>query len=149
VQDIVPACARLPLALAIVAARAATHPTFPLAALAGELREARGGLDAFAGDDPTSDARTVFSWSYHALTPDAARLFRLLGLHPGPDLAVAAAAHLADVSLERVRLLLAELTRSHLVTEHAPAGTPSTVLFTRISVTPLAEQVIWPLKPTH
>ncbi|AIJ22191.1 AfsR/SARP family transcriptional regulator [Amycolatopsis methanolica] len=111
-------CARLPLALAIVAARAATNPGFTLGELAAELCAARGGLDAFEGDDASSDVRAVFSWSYHAISADAARLFRFLGLHPGPHVTVAAAASLLGVS--RVRPLLAELTRAHLVAERAP-----------------------------
>jgi hypothetical protein len=84
--DIVVRCARLPLALAIVAARAATNPDFPLAALAVQLADAEGRLDALDGGDPVVDVRAVFSWSYRTLSPPAARLFRLLGLHPGPDI---------------------------------------------------------------
>jgi DNA-binding SARP family transcriptional activator/tetratricopeptide (TPR) repeat protein len=120
VAEIVAACARLPLALAVVAARAAAHPAFGLAVLAGELRAARGGLDEFAGADPATDARAVFSWSYRQLSPPAARLFRLLGLHPGPDVATPAAASLAGLTTRQVRPLLAELARSHLVAEHVP-----------------------------
>jgi DNA-binding SARP family transcriptional activator/tetratricopeptide (TPR) repeat protein len=120
VDEIVARCARLPLALAIVAARAADQPDAPVAALAGELRQARGDLGPFAGDDPRTDVRAVFSWSYQALTGAAARLFRLLGLHPGPDLAAAAAASLAGLPVDGTRPLLAELTRAHLLTEHAP-----------------------------
>ena len=92
IDDIIASCARLPLALAIVAARAACHPHFPLPALAGELRDTRARLDALAGEDPTTDVRTVFSWSYDQLSSHAARLFRLLGLHPGPDTTAPAAA---------------------------------------------------------
>jgi len=120
VDEIVAACARLPLALAVVAARAAAHPAFGLAVLAAELRAARGGLDEFAGADPATDPRTVFSWSYRQLSPPAARLFRLLGLHPGPDVAAPAAASMAGVATGAGRPLLAELARSHLVAEHAP-----------------------------
>jgi len=120
VDEVVARCAGLPLALAIVAGRAATHPTFTLATLAGELREARGGLDAFDGADAATDVRAVFSWSYRTLRPETARLFRLLGLHPGADVAAPAAACLADVPAGRARFLLAELTRAHLVTEHSP-----------------------------
>ncbi|HEU4423923.1 MAG TPA: tetratricopeptide repeat protein [Pilimelia sp.] len=120
VEDIIARCARLPLALAIVAARAATHPGFHLDALAGELHDARDGLDAFAGGDAITDMRAVFSWSYHTLSDEAARLFRLLGLHPGPDIATHAAASLAGVPLGRIRPLLTELTRAHLVSERVP-----------------------------
>jgi tetratricopeptide (TPR) repeat protein/transcriptional regulator with XRE-family HTH domain len=120
VAEIITECARLPLALSIVAARAASHPTFGLAALAGELRAARGSLDTFTGADQATDARAVFSWSYRQLSPDAARLFRLLGLHPGPDFAVPAAASLAGVTPAKARSLLAELSDAHLVTEQVP-----------------------------
>jgi tetratricopeptide (TPR) repeat protein len=60
----------------------------------------------------------VFSWSYQALTPDAARLFRLLGLHPGPDISAPAAASLAGLPVPTVRPLLAELAHAHLIIEH-------------------------------
>jgi tetratricopeptide (TPR) repeat protein len=120
VREIVGQCAGLPLALAIVAARAAAQPDLPLAALAGELRRADGRLDALDGGEATSQVRAVFSWSYHALSTGAARLFRLLGLHPGPDAALPAIAALADVPIPRARVLLAELVRGHLLTEHVP-----------------------------
>jgi DNA-binding SARP family transcriptional activator/tetratricopeptide (TPR) repeat protein len=118
--ELVTRCAGLPLALAIVAARAATHPEFPLAALADQLREARDGLDGFDGGDTATDARAVFSWSYHSLGTPAARLFRLLGLHPGPDVTAGAAASLAGHPVAQVRRLLAALARAHLLMEHAP-----------------------------
>ena len=120
VEQIITSCARLPLALAIVAARAATHPQFPLASLAGELRDARGSLNAFGGGDPAADPQAVFSWSYQQLTPQAARLFRLLGLHPGPDTTACAAASLAALPTKLARGSLAELARAHLVTERRP-----------------------------
>ncbi|MFE5922347.1 NB-ARC domain-containing protein [Streptomyces sp. NPDC056468] len=93
--EIVAQCGRLPLALAVVSARAAVNPAFSLASIAAELRASRGSLDAFAGEVPLADVRSVFSWSYDALTPDAARLFRLLGPHRGPDSSIAAVASLA------------------------------------------------------
>jgi tetratricopeptide (TPR) repeat protein len=78
----------------------------------------RGGLDPFDGGDSATDVRTVFSWSYRALGPAAARLFRLLGLHPGPDFCAPAAAGL--LGTPQIRPLLAELTRAHLLVEHQP-----------------------------
>ncbi|MFJ5261814.1 AfsR/SARP family transcriptional regulator [Streptomyces sp. NPDC088387] len=120
-DEIITRCARLPLALAIVAAHAATHPGFPLSAVAGELRGSHGSLDAFAADeDMTSDIRAVFSWSYQALSDPAARLFRLLGLPSGPDLSAPAVAALAGLTVRETRRLLGELTRAHLLTEHFP-----------------------------
>ena len=114
VQQIIARCARLPLALSIVAARAAAHPDFPLTALAEELRDAEGRLQAL--DRVTA----VFSWSYRQLSDPAARLFRLLGLHPGPDITAPAAASLAAVPLAAVRPMLAELANANLITEHTP-----------------------------
>jgi DNA-binding SARP family transcriptional activator len=120
VEAIVAACSGLPLAMSIVAARAATNPTFPLSAPAAQLRESAGGLDALAGEDPAADARSVFSWSYDALSPAAARLFRLLALYPGPEIALTAAANVAGLGLPESRRLLRELTAASLLTEPAP-----------------------------
>ncbi len=119
-DDIIALCARLPLALMLVAARAATHPGFSLAALAAELREAGGLLDAFDHVDQASNVRTVFSWSYRQLSAAGGHLFRLLGLPAGPDIAMAAVTSLAGLPREQVRPALAELTRAHLVTERVP-----------------------------
>ena len=120
VTEIATLCACLPLALAVAAARAAARPAFPLAALAAELRDSTGRLDALDASDPAASLRTVFSWSYQQLSAAAARMFRLLGLHPGPDISAPAAASLAALQVPAARRLLRELTRAHLVTEHAP-----------------------------
>src|SRR4029453_17929220 len=98
-----------PLALAIVAARAATHPGFPLAVLADQLREARDGLDGFDAGDTATDARAGFSWSYRARGARAAHLSRRLGLHPGADVTPGAAASLTGYPPAQVRPMLAEL----------------------------------------
>ncbi|MGC0401015.1 DNA-binding SARP family transcriptional activator/Tfp pilus assembly protein PilF [Streptomyces sp. SAI-126] len=120
-DEIITRCARLPLALAIVAAHAVAHPDFPLSAIAEELRDSHGSLDAFAGgDDITTDVRAVFSWSYKAVSAPATRLFRLLGMHSGPDISAPAAAALAGLPLREARGLLVELTRAHLLTEYFP-----------------------------
>ncbi|MET7981563.1 BTAD domain-containing putative transcriptional regulator [Streptomyces sp. NPDC005281] len=121
VDEIITRCARLPLALSIVAAHAAAHPGFPLSAIVDELRESHGSLDAFTGgDDIATDVRAVFSWSYKALSAPAARLFHLLSLHSGPDISAPAAAALAGLPPREARGLLVELTRAHLLTEHFP-----------------------------
>jgi DNA-binding SARP family transcriptional activator/tetratricopeptide (TPR) repeat protein len=120
VDEIIARCARLPLAIAVAAARAATHPGFQLATIASELRAARGCLDALAGTDPATDLRAVSSWSYQELSAPAKRLFRLIGLHPGPDVTVAAAASLTAAPEHRARSALAELREASLVTEHTP-----------------------------
>ena len=116
VDELIERCAGLPLALAIVAARAATAPDTALSTIAAEQRDAAGLLDALDPADTASDLRRVFSGSYRTLTAPSARLFRLLALHPGPAIGAAAAASLAGVPAEQVRELLQELTRAHLLT---------------------------------
>jgi len=120
VAEIVSLCARLPLALAITAARAAARPQFTLAAIAAELRDTHLRLDALDTGDPAASVRAVFSWSNRQLTPAAAAMFRLLGLHPGPDISTPAAASLAGIPPSQARQQLTELTRAHLITEHLP-----------------------------
>jgi DNA-binding SARP family transcriptional activator/tetratricopeptide (TPR) repeat protein len=120
VQELIGLCARLPLALAIAAARAATQPALPVAGLAAELRDAGGRLDALDVGDAAASVRAVFSWSYQQLDAAAARMFRLLGLHPGPGIGAPAAASLAGLPPRQARAALAALTRAHLLAEQAP-----------------------------
>jgi DNA-binding SARP family transcriptional activator/Tfp pilus assembly protein PilF len=117
VEEIIDACAGLALALSVVTARAAANPKLLLASLAEELRDTSGGLDALDAGDKLTNVRTVFSWSYHALSEPAARLFRLLGLHAGPDIGGPAAASLAGLPPAGTRTMLTELTRAHLLTD--------------------------------
>lgn len=119
VKEIISHCARLPLALAIAAARAATGRV-PLPELAAQLRDPDHRLGLLNAGDPTTDIRAVFAWSYLALTPPAARMFRLLGRHPGPDTTPAALAGFTAAPVPEVRRLLAELVRANLLTEPAP-----------------------------
>ncbi|MEV4449279.1 AfsR/SARP family transcriptional regulator [Streptomyces mirabilis] len=119
-EEIIERCGRLPLALAIVAARAVSRPDFPLAALAAELRAAHGSLDAFAGVGGTADARAAFAASHRSLPPADARLFRLVALHPGPGIAADTAAGLAGLSPRETRTILDRLADAHLVCEDTP-----------------------------
>ncbi|HEV2253345.1 MAG TPA: tetratricopeptide repeat protein [Streptosporangiaceae bacterium] len=120
VSELIELSAGLPLALAIVSARASARPGFALAGLAAELRDEPRRLDALDAGDLASSVRGVFSWSYDQLSRSGARLFRLLGLHPGPDFTVRAAASLAGITPARARRLLEELARASLFTERAP-----------------------------
>jgi tetratricopeptide (TPR) repeat protein/transcriptional regulator with XRE-family HTH domain len=109
-------CARLPLALSIAAARAGTRQGQPLTQLAAELRDSRARLDALGTGDAATDLRSVFSWSCEQLSDTAGRMFRLLGLHPGPDITPEAAASLAALPPRRARQALAELSAANLIT---------------------------------
>lgn len=115
-------CARLPLALRIAAERAASRPYMKLDDLINDLRDESALWEALTvGDDEEAEAvRTVFAWSYRALPADGARLFRLLGLHPGADFGVAAAAALAGVGISRAQHLLDVLAGAHLLEQTAP-----------------------------
>ena len=119
-RELVELSARLPLALATVAARAAASPALSLAGLAAELRLAGRRLDALETGDPATSMRTVYLASYQQLSSPAARMFRLLSVHPGPHLGLTAAASLAAVSAAQCRALLRELAFLHLVSEQPP-----------------------------
>jgi DNA-binding SARP family transcriptional activator len=111
-------CSGLPLALSIAAARAVARPGFPLATLAAEF-DSGGLLDALDADGGDVSVRAVLSWSYRQLSCPAARMYRLLGLHAGPDISGPAAASLAGLSRGQAAAALTELTCAHLLTEHA------------------------------
>ncbi|MGW4114161.1 BTAD domain-containing putative transcriptional regulator [Actinosynnema sp. NPDC004786] len=118
---VVARCAGLPLALRVFAERVARFPGTPMGAFAAELADERSRLDHLSAEDgDDTDVRSVFSWSYRALPRDAARLFRLLPAHPGPDLGVPAAAALADVPERDARRWLERLAAGHLLESRAP-----------------------------
>jgi DNA-binding SARP family transcriptional activator/Flp pilus assembly protein TadD len=109
--------ARLPLALSVSSARAVTRPGITLASLVAELRDARVRLDALEAGDSATDLRAVFSSSLGWLSEAAARMFRLVGVAPGPDLSAPVAASLAGLPLAAARSALAELCRASLLAE--------------------------------
>jgi tetratricopeptide (TPR) repeat protein/transcriptional regulator with XRE-family HTH domain len=117
VKDLARLCAQLPLALSVTVARAAAQPDRPLGALVAELGGTQGRLDALDAGDPAASVRSVFALSYRDLSDPAARMFRLLGLHPGPDITGAAAASLAGVPERQARAALRELAQASLITE--------------------------------
>src|SRR5262249_14894701 len=106
VDRIASLCACLPLALAVAGARGVTRPGFSLAALAAELADSASRLDALDAGDPRSSVRAVLSWSYEQLSDELASMFRLLGVHPGPDISVPAAASLTGRAQPEARRLL-------------------------------------------
>ena len=118
--ELIRLCAGLPLALSIAAARSASQPGLSLAALSADLRDARRRLDALDVGHEATNIRAVMSWSYEQLNVSDGRLFRLLGLHAGPDISAAAAASLAGVPLDEARRRLGVLTRAHLLVEYTP-----------------------------
>lgn len=155
-------CAGLPLALSIVAARANGHPGVALATLAAELTGATGAtgadvdnaaqcpdlsqpLDALDAGEPQADLRAVLSWSSRALCADAAHAFSLLGIAPGPDIALPAAASLLALPAASTRTLLRELQQAHLIQEHRPGRYRMHDLL-RLHATELAEDRLTPVE---
>ncbi|MFC3890577.1 ATP-binding protein [Lentzea rhizosphaerae] len=146
--------AGLPLALGIVAARASTHPRFPLGLLADELCDTTTRLDGLDAGDTDSSLRAVLSWSHAGLSADAAHLFGLLGAVPGPDIALTSAFNLDTRPASATRMLLRELEAAHLVQQHVPgryrmhdlvrlyAGEQSTALDLRPALTRLFEHYV-------
>ena len=123
VAELARLCARLPLALRIASERAAARPLMPLRELIADLRGESSLWDALAAEDETEadTVRSVFAWSYRALPTAAARVFRLLGLHPGSDFGVGAAAALTGTPLDQVKAHLDLLAGAHLLEQTAAA----------------------------
>ncbi|WP_058043116.1 AfsR/SARP family transcriptional regulator [Streptomyces roseifaciens] len=80
---ILAACAGLPLALRVAAARLASRPDWQVRRLADRLADERGVLAELTVGDLA--VRTCVAASYHGLAPDAARAFRAVGLLPSPE----------------------------------------------------------------
>ncbi|MDG6106423.1 tetratricopeptide repeat protein [Dactylosporangium aurantiacum] len=117
---LLPLCAGLPLALGIVAARAATDPHGRLGTLVAELTARRTRLDALDAGDLAMSLRTVMAGSVRHLTAPAAELFGLLSLGPGPDIGGPAAASLAGRPAAGRWPELRELLDAGLVAEDPP-----------------------------
>jgi tetratricopeptide (TPR) repeat protein len=118
--ELLAVCAGLPLAVRIVAARAADHPTFPLDVLAGELREVTARLDGLDAGDQHTSLRAVLSWSVRALSEQAMELFGLVGVAPGPGIGLPAAARLADRPEQQTHAVLRELEHASLIQQELP-----------------------------
>ncbi len=109
-------CSRLPLALHLAGQRAAAHREAPLTDLAVELLDETHRLDLLSiGVDGSTALRPVFQWSYRNLPSGHARMFRLLGLHPGVDISGPAAAALTGLAPPAARRMLDGLADARLV----------------------------------
>lgn len=119
-DEVIEHCDRLPLALASAATFANRHPGASLGYLAAQLRNPHQRLDILSGSDPATNLRSVFLRSYATLSPEAARLFRLLARHPEDHITERKAAVLALLSRAEVHPLLSELARLHLIENQGP-----------------------------
>jgi DNA-binding SARP family transcriptional activator/tetratricopeptide (TPR) repeat protein len=116
-EDVVRRCGHLALAIRLAGARLAHRPSWTVADLARHLNQSQLGLLEI-----TAEGRTVlaaFALSYEYLSQHAQRMFRLLGLHPGPAIDLSAAASLSDLDLAQADNVLTELVDAHLLQEPA------------------------------
>ncbi|MFJ5921356.1 AfsR/SARP family transcriptional regulator [Kitasatospora sp. NPDC092948] len=108
-------CDGLPLALRIAAAKVAADPRRGLAALAEQLRHEQRRLGHLAAEEIS--VASALRISYEQLPPTTAKLFRSLGLHPGPVIDAHTAAALSDLELSEAAEALEQLAATHLATE--------------------------------
>jgi DNA-binding SARP family transcriptional activator/tetratricopeptide (TPR) repeat protein len=120
VQTLLACSAGFPLALGIVIGRALAHPQFPLSVLAAELADTTSALGALDDADAAASLPAVLSWSVRALTTEQVRVFGLLGIAPGPDISLPAAASLTALPPQQARAVLRELEHASLIQQHAP-----------------------------
>ncbi|WP_240521509.1 ATP-binding protein [Amycolatopsis vastitatis] len=117
VRDVIALCGHLPLAIRIAAARLRTRPAWTVAHLADRLRQAGRPLAELSAGD--RNVAAAFALSYRHLDAAQQRMFRLLGLNPGPDIDVPAAAALAAVAPGEAERLLESLVDDHLLQQPA------------------------------
>jgi len=110
-------CGYLPLAIGMTGRQLAHHPAWTAAGLAADLAAAKDRLELMAAENLSVAA--AFGLSYADLDDGQQRLFRQLGLHPGPDIDPYAAAALDDITVSQARRGLEALYDQHLITEPA------------------------------
>jgi tetratricopeptide (TPR) repeat protein len=114
-EAIVRLCGYLPLAVRIAGSRLRTRPRWSLHKLVERLADERRRLDELRAGD--REVRASFALSYRELKDDEARLFRRLGVFPGPDFGVALAGALVDTSSDEAEELLERLVDVRLLEE--------------------------------
>jgi tetratricopeptide (TPR) repeat protein len=117
VGEITRLCGYLPLAIGMLASQLRHHPARTAAALAAELASARDRLALMRAENLSVGA--AFGLSYDDLEPGTQRMFRRLGLVPGPSIDAYAAAALDGTTVDTARGCLDELYDQHLLTEPA------------------------------
>ncbi|MFE3056012.1 ATP-binding protein [Nocardia sp. NPDC059239] len=118
VDRITRSCGFLPLAIVLLAARFAHHPAWTIEQMAAEFTSATDRLSELEAGQRA--VRAAFDLSYRDLPVERQRLFRRLGLHPGPDTDTGAAAALADIAAMTARRELDMLYTDHLIEETIP-----------------------------
>lgn len=115
-RELVALCGGLPIALCVAAARLVSRPKWTVAKVVADLVDERRRLTRLSFGDDLS-VKAVFDVSYQALSPPAARLYRLLGLHPGPDFDAGVAAAVLGSTRSDSEHLVDELLTANLLEE--------------------------------
>lgn len=137
-RELVELCARVPLAVCVAGARLAARSRWPISEMVQALAEERRRLATLAMEDDMA-VRPALDLSYRSLEPDAARMYRTMGLYPGTrfDSSVAAAA--AYVPRAEARRLLGVLTDANLL-DDSEGGRYQYHDLTRLHAREMAEQ---------
>jgi tetratricopeptide (TPR) repeat protein len=115
-QKLVELCGGLPIALCVAGARLATRPKWTLARAVADLQDERRRLARLSFGDELS-VQAVFDMSYQALSDQAARLYRLMGLHPGPDFGLDVVAAVMETPVLEAETLVEELLNANMLDE--------------------------------
>ncbi|MGK5639932.1 tetratricopeptide repeat protein [Streptomyces sp. URMC 126] len=110
-------CGRVPLALCETGALVATRAHLSWETVERRLAGSPGNPEDMDDRNGTDAVRRAHDVTYRELGPEAARLYRLLGVHPWPEIGVAAAARTANTTEGAARVLLEELAGVHLLQE--------------------------------
>ena len=117
VAELAALCGYLPLALGMTGRQLAHHPAWSAEDLAADLAAAKDRLELMAAENLSVAA--AFGLSYQDLDEAQRRLFRRLGLHPGPNIDAYAAAALDDTTPGQARRSLEALYDQHLISQPA------------------------------
>lgn len=109
-------CGYMPLAVSVAGARLAARPRRSIARTVEDLADQQSRLAKLSVEGDVSVAAT-FDLSYDELPTDAARSYRLLGLHPGPDFGHEITAVAVGVPEDEGEDLLGLLVDASLLTE--------------------------------
>jgi len=113
--DIIKMCGQLPLAIRIAAARLAYRSALSPADLVSQLRHEHSRLRPLQDED--RNVAAVFALSYRNLPAAEQHLFRYLGLIPGPDFDIYAAASVAGIPADEADELLDSLLDHNLIAQ--------------------------------
>ena len=115
ISELTRLCGYLPLAIAMVASQLLHHPAWTPAGLAADMTAEQDTLGMMYAENLSVGA--AFNLSYKDLTAGQRRLFRRLGLNPGPDIDAHAAAAVSGLALSTARSNLQAIYDQHLLTE--------------------------------